>query len=48
MAIVAGCLVYETLDQKRYSEVCAALEPLTAKDGGGFKPIKCITYNAAD
>jgi hypothetical protein len=48
MAMVAGCLTYETLGWKHYSEVCSALEPLAPKDGGGFKSIKCITYNGAD
>lgn len=44
MAMVAGCLTYETLGQKHYSEVCAVLEPV----GDDWRPIKCITHNGAD
>jgi hypothetical protein len=44
-AMVAGCLIYETLKERHYSEVCAVLEPL--KDGS-WRSINCITHNGAD
>jgi len=44
-ALVAGCLVYETLNEKHYSEVCTILEPL--KDGS-WRSTNCITHNGAD
>lgn len=44
MAMVAGCLTYETLAQKHYSEVCAVLEPV----GDDWRPIKCMTHNGAN
>jgi hypothetical protein len=44
-AMVAGCLIYKTLNERHYSEVCSVLEPLK---GGGWRSTNCITHNGAN
>jgi len=43
-ALVGGCLIYETLGEKHYSEVCIVLEPFK----GGWRSTYCITHNGAN
>jgi hypothetical protein len=44
-AMVAGCVIYETLGERHYSQVCVVLERLK---GGGWRSTNGITHNGAD
>lgn len=45
-AMLAGCIVYETLGERHETEVCLILEPVI--QDGGWRSINCIVHNQAN
>ena len=45
-AMLAGCIVYETLRERHETEVCVILEPVI--QGGGWRSVDCIVHNQAN
>ena len=44
-ALIAGCLVYETVNSVHYSEVCSVLEPT---NDGNWRSTFCTTHTGAN
>jgi hypothetical protein len=42
-AMLAGCVIYETLHTRHQTEVCVILEPVI--QGGGWRSVNCVVYN---
>ena len=42
-SMVAGCIVYETLNTRHQTEICSILEPVI--QDGGWRSLNCAVYN---